>query len=241
MDPVDPSSLRLAAATDVGHVRARNEDHAVVATTLVTGARASLDESASLPTLVAVLDGMGGHPAGDVASGLAASALADTPPPEDPDDVADVVRGLHDVLVRHMADHPETTTMGTTLVAATIDAPHSALVFGVGDSMAIWLDDEGATSLLPLDRSPMGGITQVLGGSRGPAPLDPHVRRITGPGRLALVTDGISDVVAAAAIVDALEDADLAASADRLVRAALDRGAPDNATVVLADLVPGPS
>ena len=54
-------SLSAAGASDVGRVRSRNEDAFTVQPRL---------------GLIAVADGMGGHPAGDIASSLAVEELA---------------------------------------------------------------------------------------------------------------------------------------------------------------------
>lgn len=229
-------SIRVAAATDVGHVRRRNEDHAVIATTLLTGSSARRDDSHPLPLLVAALDGMGGHPAGDVASRLVAEALATTPPPTDGAAVADLVDTLQRLLTDHMDRHPETVAMGTTLSAAALHRPDRALVFGIGDSSALWWADDRLDPVLPRDRAPGGGITQVLGGSFAREDLRAHVAVLDGPGRLVLCTDGVADVVGASGISDLVAGSDLAAATDGLVRAALAAGGPDNATAVLVDL-----
>ena len=57
--------MQVAARTEVGHVRARNEDALLVA---------------GEDGLVAVFDGLGGHPAGDVASATAAASLRESGP-----------------------------------------------------------------------------------------------------------------------------------------------------------------
>lgn len=228
--------VHVVAATDVGHLRQRNEDHAVVGEALLTGPDANLDDQITEPTVVAVLDGMGGHPAGDVASRLAGEAIAAAPVPTDAAQVASLVDDLEELLVRHMQDNPGTTAMGSTLVAAALLDDAHALVFGVGDSTARWWQDGTSTSLLPLDRGPFGRITQVLGGSAETEALHPHVTTVEGPGRLLLCSDGLSDVVDTARIDDLLSEVDAATAISRLVDAALAGGGPDNVTIVVVDL-----
>lgn len=230
-------TVHVAAATDVGHVRRRNEDHAVVGTALLTGASGDRSDRLDPPFVVAVLDGMGGHPAGDVASRLAAEGLAAADPPADTEAVAAVVDDLQAVLCAHMRDEADTTAMGTTLVAATIHDSHRALVYGVGDSSAWWWADDRLGEVLPRDRGPFGGISQVLGGSTEATDLHPHVEPITGPGRLVLCSDGLADVVAPEDCHDALAADDPAVAAAAMVTLALDRGAPDNVTVAVVDLL----
>lgn len=58
MSPM-PLSFRAAVTTDVGTVRTNNEDAALTS-----------------PHLIAIADGMGGHAAGEVASGIAIDQLA---------------------------------------------------------------------------------------------------------------------------------------------------------------------
>ena len=55
--------------------------------------------------------------------------------------------------------------------------------------------------------------------------------------RYLLCSDGLSDPVSHETILDALQIADVAESADRLIELALRGGGPDNVTVVVADVV----
>lgn len=236
--------VAVVAATDVGRVRQRNEDHAVVGDVVVTGDRARHADDVEPPVLLAVMDGMGGHPAGDVASRLVAEAVAEADPAElaTAEDLVALVRGLDDLLATHMAAHPETETMGTTIVGALVDGPARASAFAAGDSLALWWtgSDEPVGVVFRPDRGSWGGITQVLGGSRigrADAPeLQPHVARVDGPGRLVLSSDGLTDLLGADDVRPALALAEPGACADALVERALEAGGHDNVTVVVVDL-----
>ncbi len=236
-------SLHAAAATHVGHVRSRNEDHATVGSRVLNGNDDEHHERVELPSLLAVMDGMGGHPAGDVASGMVASHLAGVDPASltTPAAVGGLVDALDQRLSEHMARHPETTTMGTTLVAAALQSPDTALVFAVGDSLALWWADDEVRAVFPPDRAAWGGITQVLGGSHaaGDHRLEPHVVEVVGPGRLVLSSDGLTDMLGADELAAVLAVGDLQACAAGLVAAALDAGGHDNVTVVVIDLDAG--
>ena len=231
-------TLAVAAATHVGRVRDRNEDHAVVADRLVSGPQEAYAEpDVTPPMLLGVLDGMGGHPAGDVASGIAAQVLAKSEPPSTEDDVGTIVAAMQQAVHEHMESVPATTGMGTTLVVASLLDANRALIGAVGDSAALWYADGDVQPVVSTDRSRGGLITQCIGGTRVMEPLRPHVVEVRGPGRLLLCTDGLTDV---------LDEHDLTAAlrrgvgpqdvAEDLVDRAVRGGGPDNVTVVLADL-----
>ena len=123
---------RSAAKTDAGKVRSRNED-------------ALLENSAQ--GLWAVADGMGGHRAGDVASQLIVSSLADL--------VFDgsFVRHLRDIrqclhwLNRRLGQELTVTAdrkssiMGSTVVTLLIEGNHGACVWA-GDSRCYMLREQ---------------------------------------------------------------------------------------------------
>lgn len=234
-------SVRVAAATHVGHVRQRNEDHAVVGDVVLGGDQSEHVGALDLPGLVAVMDGMGGHPAGDVASRIVAEALADLAPAQvgDEDGVATTIGQLDQRLGTHMAEHPETRAMGTTIVGATVQADHRALAFAVGDSLGLWWADDELQLLFPPDRGRWGGITQVLGGSdpaEGAESLSPHVAEVDGPGRLLLSSDGLTDMLGPDELATAVAVEDVDKALGDLVNRALEAGGVDNVTVVLVDL-----
>jgi len=136
--PVVPNVPRqpiVVALSDVGQVRARNEDSFCV-----------------LPEVgvAVVADGMGGHPGGDVASRIAAEtaakvlaeALTDRDTQEDSAEALRVammrsVARAHEFIRAEGAKTPELQGMGTTLTAVVIDAASRSYVLGhVGDSRA---------------------------------------------------------------------------------------------------------
>lgn len=129
-------SLKAAGASDVGRVRRRNEDAFHVDPRL---------------GLIAVADGMGGHPAGDVASSLAVTeltALLREPPTPDgagTDDsmesdalggrMAEAVRRANARILDEADADPLRAGMGTTLTALQVSAATGGFTLGhVGDS-----------------------------------------------------------------------------------------------------------
>jgi serine/threonine protein phosphatase PrpC len=143
--------LRVGAGTDTGRVRTLNEDVYV------------LREDRGL---FLVCDGMGGAPAGEVASQLAAEAILERL--EDADEseagadgpgvylpwtnrLADAVRQSNEVIYQQGRADRRRAEMGTTVVGAWLNH-HVASVAHVGDSRAYLWRDNGL-QLLTCDHS----------------------------------------------------------------------------------------
>src|SRR5919108_983523 len=145
--------LRVGAGTDTGRVRTLNED--VYALREDRG-------------LFIVCDGMGGAPAGEVASRLAAEAILDRLDRDAGNDLdelsdsrsmylpwtnrlAEAVRQSNQVIYRHGQTDRRRAEMGTTVVGAWLNH-HVASVAHVGDSRAyLWHDND--LQLLTSDHS----------------------------------------------------------------------------------------
>src|SRR4051812_44010179 len=120
-----------ALATDVGRVRAHNEDAGLVTS-----------------DLVAVADGMGGHAAGEVASALAVEALQRVSGTGalTPQGLLDAVGGANDAILRSASRSPQRAGMATTLAAlARVTAGGSPqwAVVNIGDSRVYRAVDGG--------------------------------------------------------------------------------------------------
>jgi len=240
-------SLRLHATTisDIGLVRSNNEDSAHA------GVR-----------VVALADGIGGMPAGELASDIVVRALAAldrTGVPGEPvaalrDTVEEANKRIHEVSESDEAKDG----MGTTVTALLLAGEEIALI-NVGDSRC-YLERDGELSRLTKDDTFVQ--TLVDQGLLTPAEARVHPRRsivtqaLQGleyeascelrparPGdRYLLCSDGLSDMVTDDAIGLALRTyPDLEECAKSLIRLALDAGASDNVTVVVADVVPDAS
>lgn len=225
--------VRVDATTETGNVRRRNEDGLLV----------DVERH-----LLVVADGMGGHPAGDVASRLAIDAVNDGLDPEALDDAArrpdalrDAVARAHEAVHRAAEADPSRAGMGTTLVVAHIDEGGEVVTLAhVGDSRAYLLRD-GELRPLTYDHVSDGGfgqrrLTQAVGASHR---IDPEVAEVPvrAGDRLLLCTDGLTDELREEEIVRLAEpprDPDAAVRA--LVEAALDAGGDDNITVVVAEV-----
>jgi serine/threonine protein phosphatase PrpC len=216
--------MQVASRTEVGYVRRRNEDSLLV------------EQSTGV---LAVADGLGGHPCGDLASQTAVASLRDSVA-GGPADGADTGEWLTSaLLVAHRAVHaeagddPEREGMATTVVLAAVD-DGQATVAHVGDSRAYLLAD-GALRPLTRDHGMGGYITQALGLDRLVAPDVVHVDLAPGD-RLLLCTDGLTNMVDDEGIALLLGHGDVRQATDALVEAALANGGIDNVTVIVVQV-----
>lgn len=230
------SGLRVAGRTHVGLVRKRNED------TMYLG-----------EALFAVADGLGGHVAGDVASGTAIEAVRRFDAPAAVADVAETlgraVDAANSSLRRTISANPALAGMGTTLVAAMFSGT-TAVLANVGDSRAyllrgealIRVTDDHVMSRLLANASTVPDLPERLarfldGRTDGRSPDLTPINLQAGD-RLLLCSDGLSSYVPERLIHDALLCAEPESTADRLIALALAQGGPDNITVIVID-VPG--
>ncbi len=150
---------RAAGLTDTGRRRLRNEDAFVCE-----------------PPLFAVADGMGGARAGEVAAGLAASALEEAG--AETRGAAGVAALLEEanrrIFERSLTD-PDTAGMGTTVTAALVDTSSGTVAIGhVGDSRAYRLR-RGSIEQLTTDHSLVAEL--VESGLLTPEEAERHPQR----------------------------------------------------------------
>ncbi len=252
--------LRVAASTDAGRVRRNNEDAFVAAD--LTGEKLSVMprwsgrlEIGERGALVAVSDGMGGAPAGEVASTLVVSSLVQAlaSEPRKETSLAQITDAVQDA---HWTVWTEGCArgirMGATLTAIYVRGV-AAYVAEVGDSRA-YLLRAGRIIQLTKDQS----YVQMLvdsGAVEADRAQDLPFRNVilqamghqptvaVALGRLALrqrdclllCSDGLSNELSDSEIRAAFfESPDLMGAADRLVDVANQHGGRDNTTVVLA-------
>jgi len=225
-----------ARASDTGKKRRRNEDSYVVA-----------------PPLFAVADGMGGAQAGEVASKLAAAALKETHPDgaSGPETVIALIQEANRRVYERAASDPATSGMGTTITVALVDG--SEVTIGhVGDSRAYVVRGDELEQLTE-DHSLVNELLKSGKLSREEAETHPQRSVITravgtdpdvdvdaftvtaGEGDVFLLcSDGLTDMVADADILDVVEKHrdDLDRVTKALVSAANRGGGEDNITVI---------
>jgi len=234
---------KSAAVSHVGKIRANNQDSGYAG-----------------EHLFVVADGMGGHAGGDVASAIAVNRIVETD--RQFASSSDAEFALHTALTAANAqlaetvfDHSELTGMGTT-VSGMLLVNGQVVIAHIGDSR-IYLLREGELTQVTADHTfvqrlvDSGRITEeeaavhprrsvlmrVLGDVDATPEIDTSIMATQPGDRWLLCSDGLSSYVSTEKILSALTTIpDAADAADRLVKDALDQGAPDNVTVVLVDI-----
>jgi serine/threonine protein phosphatase PrpC len=232
-------TLRYAAHSDRGLIRDGNQDSVYAG-----------------PRLLAVADGMGGMAAGDVASNIVIGAMAPLDEDVPGDALVDALRsavGTANQQLRDTVDaNPQLEGMGTTLTATLFSGSKLGMVH-IGDSRAYLLRngefaqitkddtyvqmlvDEGRISAEEASSHPQRSLlTRALDGRD----IDPEysVRQVLPGDRYLICSDGLSGVVSADTIGEAMREyADPQQCVERLVQLALRGGGPDNITVIIAD------
>ena len=234
-----------AARSAVGLIRNGNEDGAL-----------------THPQLIAVADGMGGHAGGEVASAIALELLARraavfTDAEMDKDSADDyfnsTIDEVDDALKAASDENPKLSGLGTTLTALFI-RDNQAVLLHVGDSRAYRI--RGASiEQLSVDHTVMqellsagtitqadvaehpqrSMLTQALMGSQILS-IGLHVSELKDEDRFILCSDGLSGVLADKEIKTLVKSQSPKDAVTALIDATYINGAPDNVTVVVADV-----
>ncbi|WP_410656021.1 PP2C family protein-serine/threonine phosphatase [Amycolatopsis sp. lyj-112] len=240
-------SLRYAAGSHIGQRRQVNQD------SVYASAR-----------LLAVADGIGGQPHGEVASAEAVGVLSrldadllafDLADVDLPDVLAGGIRAIDERLASTAEREPETRGMGTTLTALLFDGSYFAAAH-IGDSRGYLLRG-GELKRFTRDHTLVQALVDE--GRIDPADAEDHPRRSllmkalqsTGSGeadiwtfgaapgdRVLLCSDGLTATVVETVIKEVLAaHQDPAEIVPRLIDLANEGGGPDNITVVVADVL----
>lgn len=233
----------VSVRTDVGYWRERNEDSFAIEPAI---------------GLCVVADGMGGAPAGDLASRLAIEALrTDLLSRRRHDGAAlrTAVEAANTALLAVIEREPRFLGMGTTLSALLVDRGGTAATLAqVGDSRIYLLGEDGLRRLTTDQTLGMQAVlengvpeevargrrdwhilTQALGTEPEVAPVLQSVD-LRAARALLLCSDGLSEMVADGEIAQLLAGAgaDPGLASARLVGQALAAGGRDNVTVIVA-------
>jgi protein phosphatase/serine/threonine-protein phosphatase Stp1 len=237
-------AFRVWAETHTGAVRKHNEDALV--------SRPDIG-------LWAVADGAGGHASGEVASGMLAEVLRETPDDVSaPHMLADLrkrVGVVHNALKREAKRRGEGSIIASTIVILLIRAGHFACLWA-GDSRAYLLRggvlkqvtrdhslvqelvDAGVITAAQAEGHPQANVITRAVGSRDDLELDKVTGNLEPGDRFLLCSDGLCKT---------LDEADLARIMQRdgdngpgtaLIAAALERDVRDNVTAVVVEFWP---
>ncbi|WP_427134977.1 protein phosphatase 2C domain-containing protein [Pseudarthrobacter sp. S9] len=239
--PKRPLIMRYAARSDVGRVRAKNDDSAYVGRHLAV-----------------VADGMGGHAGGDVASAATVLDMIHLDHDNYDDDagtvLADEIQTANSLLSELVHINPKLAGMGTTVTALLL--AEGKLHFAhIGDSRAYRLRkgefeqvsvdhtfvqrliDEGRLRPEEAETHPHKNVLmRVLGDVDASPELDLDTLDVHPGERWLLCSDGLNYVAGHAVERTVREIKNLRECAEHLVELTLEAGAPDNVTVVLVDI-----
>ena len=235
-------ALRFAGRSEIGLVRRNNEDSGYV----------SVD-------IAVVADGMGGHEAGELASAATIASVVDAA--KLATDADEVLAHLSDAVItagEYIADVVSANRglagMGTTMTAVVVRGERLAVAH-VGDSRAYLLRD-GEFQQITKDHTFVQTLVDAGEITKAEAAVHPRrnlmmraidgihavdvdlsVREAKVGDRLLLCSDGLCGVVAEEEIRIALSATDLTSAVTELIDSAIASGAPDNVTVIVADVI----
>jgi protein phosphatase len=234
--------LRVAGRSDVGLVRENNEDSGFIG-----------------KNIILVADGMGGHAAGELASSTAVAVAARfdnlfSNNKETADSISNIPKQITLEIKSAISKDQTRSGMGTTLSACLMQNGILKIV-NVGDSR-IYLIRKQQTSLLTKDQTYVQSLIDnneitleesrthpqrslLLQAIDGISEVIPEIKEISLElgDRIILCSDGLSNVVSDEEILNAVKSFDNVGAVSSLIEKALEHGAPDNVTVVVADVV----
>jgi PPM family protein phosphatase len=251
--------IEVHGATDQGLVRDENQD----SFDIIHGAGAGPGGAGGV--LLVVADGMGGLAAGGTASRIVVETLGEAyrtqGGPDPRATLQDAVREANRKIHALSGELPVPAPMGSTVTAAAM-AGRSAWILHVGDSRAYRVPPAGAMVRLTQDHSWVEELARRGELSQGSLLFSLHRNVLTrgvglrpevevdvveihdlAPGDLLLISsDGLHGLVGDAEIESRARSrgADLPGLAADLIKAARDRGGPDNITLVAARIAGSP-
>jgi protein phosphatase len=239
--PTRPLIMRYAARSDVGRIRAKNDDSAYVGRHLAI-----------------VADGMGGHAGGDVASAATVLDMLHLDHGHYDGDagtvLADEIQTANSLLSELVHINPTLAGMGTTVTALLL--AEGKLHFAhIGDSRAYRLRngefkqisvdhtfvqrliDEGRLRPEEAETHPHKNVLmRVLGDVDASPELDLATLDVEPGERWLLCSDGLNYVAGHVVERTVRETKDLRECVETLVDLTLEAGAPDNVTVVMLEI-----
>ncbi len=227
--------IRIIWSTDVGRVRKTNQDAVVIGN-----------------GLAGVADGMGGHKAGEIASGSLRDGLireteGKTP---DKDTLEEAVKTVNARLFEMQEEDASLTGMGTTLTVLW-PAEREMIIAQVGDSRA-YLIRNGKMSQMTSDHSmvadmvrkgilteeqaachPMRNYITRAVGTDDVLDVDIYTEKREAGDRWLICSDGLYGLMTKAVLAELASIEDPEEAAEQLMQTALENGGRDNISLVL--------
>ena len=242
--------IRAWGVTDKGVIRSQNQDGYY------------LDVLSERLAVGVVCDGMGGARAGNIASLIAVETFVDTlknlRPEQEEAPAAALDRAAveaNEAVFRRACTDPDCRGMGTTMVAVLV-VEDTAYLLNIGDSRAYHIDRDGITRLtrdhsVVEDMVARGDITPEQArthprknlitralGAEERIRADLYERQLKSGDHLLLCSDGLSNIVTDQELLyEVIHGGEIEECCQRLLDIALSRGAPDNVTAVLFQIV----
>lgn len=229
--------MKAMLRTDIGHVRKKNEDSAHVG-----------------EGLYILCDGMGGHQGGEIASAMAVDGITLSLAGQAPSIGAllGAIAQVNERIALRSGADAHLRGMGTTLTVLW-EAGEQVLIGQVGDSRAYLLRG-GLLRQCTHDHSMVAELVRVGKLTQEEARVHPQRNLVTralgtdgrvdpdifeiarqAGDRWLLCSDGLTDQVGDDEIASILSGHTLEGAADALLSLALERGGPDNITLLLLD------
>jgi len=251
---MEKSTLHVCSRSDAG-IRMENED--------ACGVR-WYHHALGTVSLLAVADGLGGHPAGEVASALAIQTLMEVAEDQLPylqDLSSEPMKRLmesafieaNNAVITKGERDAGCHGLGTTMVAAMVNEVDECIIGSIGDSRAYLISrkmhqitrdhsrvqelvEAGVLTPAEAEHHPMKHIVTRIIGRRGELP-DIFACNL-GDSRLLLCSDGLMDGLGEPDILAIMQGSSIPGVCDALVNEAREKSR-DNITVVVAEWVAG--
>ena len=244
----------IGFSTDVGRVRAKNEDNYFVCDP-------SLHDIGSRGLFFAVADGMGGHHGGEMASSLAIETISEffeeRPPTELSlqEHVAGLIERANETIFTRATAEPDLARMGTTLTVGHLAHRKLLTLWHIGDCRALLIRrgelrqvtadhslvaDQLRAGLITADEAAChparNVITRALG-TRRTVKADVYEEELEPGDRILICCDGLHGVLSEEDMVQILLSSSSSQEAcRRLTERANEQGGPDNITIVVLHL-----
>ena len=227
--------IRIIWSTDVGHVRKSNQDAVIVGN-----------------GMAGVADGMGGHNAGEIASGGLRDGLIQETAGRTPDrnTLEEAIKTVNARLFAMQEEDASLTGMGTTLTVLW-PAEQEMIIAQVGDSRAYLIRD-GKMIQMTSDHSmvadmvrkgilteeqaachPMRNYITRAVGTDEELDVDIYTEKREAGDRWLICSDGLYGMMTKTVLAELASISDPAEAAEQLMQTALENGGRDNISLVL--------